>query len=290
MRWFAGVVMWMAWSLAPAAQNGARIECEASGRVRQVAELVEGSGVAASRRTPGRIWAHNDSGEPVVFALDDSGAVVGRLRLSGARVDDWEAIAVGPCGAASCLYVGDIGDNDAQRDRITVYRAEEPATPEGAVPATAFHARYPDGAHDAESLFVDARGRLFIVTKGDTGPVALYRFPVNPAPGATVELERVGRPRSDSRATRDGRITDAALSPDGAVVALRSTTALSFHRMADLVAGNWGEEGRVSLASLGEPQGEGVTFADPRRVHLVSEGGGKKRPGTFATLVCGPTR
>jgi hypothetical protein len=67
----------------------------------RVAELPEGSGVAASRRTPGRFWSHNDSGDPVLFALDGDGRVIGRLRIAGAVVEDWEALAVRSCPSGS---------------------------------------------------------------------------------------------------------------------------------------------------------------------------------------------
>jgi hypothetical protein len=133
---------------------------------------------------------------------------------------------------------------------------------------------------------VDRGGRLFIITKGDTGPVALYRFPASLTAGTTVELERVGVPRSSARPGRDDRITDAALSEDGQWVALRSTTSLTLHRASDFMSGSWREAARVSLAPLGEPQGEGVTFAGDGSLYLVGEGGGRKRPGTFAKLAC----
>ena len=38
-------------------------------------DLPEASGLAVSRRTPGVLWSHNDSGEPLVFALTEKGAV-----------------------------------------------------------------------------------------------------------------------------------------------------------------------------------------------------------------------
>ena len=47
------------------------------------------------------------------------------LRLSD--FEDWEAIAVGPCGSRTCLFVGDIGDNKARRKHITIHRVTEPA-------------------------------------------------------------------------------------------------------------------------------------------------------------------
>src|SRR5688500_18639935 len=73
------------------------VQCKPTGTLQRVAELPEGSGLAASRRTSGRFWSHNDSGEPVLFALDTNGRVTGRLSISGATVEDWEAVAAGSC-------------------------------------------------------------------------------------------------------------------------------------------------------------------------------------------------
>jgi hypothetical protein len=269
---------------AAAAAQQPPLQCRPAAAPVLVKELPEGSGLAASRRTPGRFWSHNDSGKPVVFALDGSGQVTRRVTLPGAAIDDWEAIAVGACPSGSCLYVGDIGDNDAKRRRITIYRVPEPAaTGDQAQVSAVFHATYPDGAHDAEALLVAGDGRLHIVTKGDTGPVALYRFPRELQPGTTMRLERVGEPRA---AGDKDRITDGAVSPDGQWIVLRTEQALIFYRASDLLAGNWREAGRESLTALGEPQGEGVTFGSDNSLYLMSEGGGKKRPGAFARLAC----
>jgi hypothetical protein len=263
-------------------------QCKPAAALASIPELPEGSGLAASRRNPGRFWAHNDSGDPVLVALDANGRVAGRLQLSGAAVEDWEAVAVGPCPAGSCIYVGDVGDNEAERKRITVYRVSEPANAAGSATVTdVFHATYPDGAHDAEALLIAPDSRLHVVTKGDTGAVALYRFPSELQSGATMRLERVGAPRP--RGNND-RITDGAVSPDGRWVALRSTDALMLYRATDLLTGNWREAGRVPLNTLAEPQGEGVTFAADNSLYLISEGGGKKQPGRFARLTCALTQ
>ncbi len=273
---------------APSASRAqeSSVQCKPTGALQRVAELPEGSGLAASRRTPGRFWSHNDSGEPVLFALDGDGRVAGRLTIAGAGVEDWEAVAVGSCPSGSCIYVGDIGDNDAERRRITIYRTAEPAEASGTAKADAFHATYPDGAHDAESLLVTPEGRLLIVTKGDTGPVSLYRFPNELRAGTTVTLERVGAPRDPRQPSENDRITDGTVSPDGEWIVLRTARALTFYRAADLLAGNWRQAGQVALGDLGEPQGEGVAFASPNSVYLMSEGGGKKQPGAFARLAC----
>ena len=267
------------------AQPSAAPQCQSSGKLVRVAELPEGSGVAISRRSPGRLWAHNDSGTELV-ALDAKGSVTGRVRLSGAKIEDWEAVAVGACPAGSCVYIGDIGDNQAKRKHVTVYRIAEPAAESSVDVKDTFHATYPDGAQDAEALLVAPNGNLFIVTKGETGSVGLYRFPKELRPGATHQLERVGKARASGKSAETERITDGAVSPDGTWVVLRTKQSVAFHRASDFFAGNWAEAGRLDLKATGEAQGEGVAMAADGTVYLTGEGGGKSQPGTFAKLAC----
>lgn len=268
-------------------QSRAATTCQPAGALRPLPGLPEASGLAASRVTPGRFWTHNDSGEPVLFALDANGVVTGRVQVSGAGVEDWESIAVGPCASGSCIYIADIGDNDAKRRRITVYRVPEPKAASGsAAVSDVFHATYPDGRHDAETLLVAAEGRLHIVTKGEKGSVGLYRFPTQLQSGASVQLERVGVASGDRNAA--SRITDGAVSPDGQWVVLRTRSALSYYRASDLLAGNWKVARRVDLTPLKEPQGEGVELGADNTVFLAGEGGGKKQSGTFARFTCAP--
>jgi hypothetical protein len=264
----------------------AQSSCRVAGEVIRIRELPEGSGVAASRRTPGVFWAHNDSGSPVLFALNEKGVVSGRVRVTGAEVDDWEDIAVGPCGEATCLYIADIGDNSGRRERITLYRVPEPAPADASTrPAEVFHARYPDGPRDAESLFVTANSDVFIITKGDPGPVALYRFPRPLRSGSPMQLERVGNPAGGAKVDDEDRPTAADLSADGRWVAVRTTHRVAFHRAADLTAGRWQETFRADLRSLKEPRGEGIAFGANGALILVGEGG-LSGPGTFARVVC----
>jgi len=275
-------------SAAVSAQPAAAPRCQAAGALVRIAELPEASGVAISRRSPGRLWAHNDSGKAVLVALDARGSVTGHVQLSGLKIDDWEAVAVGACPGGSCVYIADIGDNDARRKRITVYRVGEPAGENTVGIKDAFHATYPDGAHDAETLLIAPDGGLFIVTKGDTGPIGLYRFPRELKPGETHQLERVGKPHASGKISDDQRITDGAVSGDGAWVVLRTSRSLTFHRASDFFAGNWAESGRVDLKGISEPQGEGVALAADGTLYLTGEGGGKKSAGTFARFACSP--
>ena len=272
-----------------AASQGERGACHADGSLVKLAEIREASGIAVSRSVPERLWSHNDSGEPTVFAVDDRGTVTGRLRISGATVEDWEAIAVARCDSGSCLYIADIGDNEENRQHVTIYRVHEPKDHDATVKAEAVvQAQYPDGPQDAETLLATPDGRLYIVTKGSRGPVKLYRVPRDVRPGVAVQLEPVGQPRPGGRPTRDEQITDGAVSPDGQRVVLRTHHALHFFPATDLLEGNWQEDQVVELKDLQEPQGEGVAFASDSLLYLVGEsGGGESRPGTLARVSCG---
>jgi hypothetical protein len=258
----------------------------ATSRVPLPADVTEASGAAWSRRTRGVIWTHNDSGEPRLVAVDERGTERGRVRVTGATVTDWEDVASAPCAGGSCLYVADIGDNKAERRSITIYRVPEPEpTATATAPAQAFNATYPDGAQDAEAIFVLPSGELYVVTKGETGPASLYRFPQPLRPGATVALEKVAGISTGQLERRD-RITGASASPDGRWIALRTLNALSLYRSAGGAVAGLSNPLRMDLRDAGEEQGEGVALAEGGTVYLVSEAGGKKKTPTLARLAC----
>jgi hypothetical protein len=271
-------------SLAGQAQPGTT--CQPPTKLTRLSGVSEASGLAVSRRLPGRLWTHNDSGQPVLFALDEQGRVTGQLRIAGVEAQDWEAVASTRCASGSCLYIGDIGDNDAKRDHITVYRVPEPdAAADTSAPAEAFYATYPDGPQDAEALLIAPDGRIHIVTKGNSGAIALYRFPADLRAGARMKLERVGNAATGTT-ERDSRITDGAISPDGRWAVLRSPDTLRFFRTSDLLAGRWDDAFRVDLTPLKEPQGEGVAMGANKTVFVAGESGGKDKGGTFARFSC----
>jgi len=272
-----------------ASQTVPVVTCRSATALVRLPGLNEASGIATSRRVPGRLWTLNDSGKPIITALDQRGAITGRVAIAGATVTDWEAIAVGPCGggAGSCVFIGDIGDNNARRRQITVYRVPEPAADATTATAEPLHATYPDGPRDAETLLIGPDGRLFVVTKGrGQTPVSLYVFPKDLTPGAPVRLERVGPPRAVGRLPSAEMITDGAISPDGKRVVLRSNRTLQFYDASELLSGTWRETQRIGLQSIREPQGEGVTFGAEDRLFVIGESGGGRRGGTFGALTC----
>ncbi len=268
----------------PRRVDAADAVCAADGAAQPLdGDIHESSGVAVSRAHAGIFWTHNDSGDPVLYAVDGEGRTAGRVRVSGASVEDWEDIALAPCPAGGdCLFVADIGDNNASRASITIYRIPEPApgAPTSAA-ATAIRLRYPDGAHDAEAMFV-LNGAIHVVTKGESGPIGLYRAPANP--GADATLERV-RELSADKVEREERITSADARADGRWIVLRTLGEARFYRAGELANGAAAAQ-RVDLQGLGEEQGEGIGFGPDNSVYLTSEGGKKEKPATFVRLSC----
>ena len=251
--------------------------CTAASELAYIRGAAEASGIAVSRRTPGLLWTHNDSGQPVLHAVDASGTVKGHVQVTGARVVDWEDLAAGPCPEGSCLYIADIGDNNRSRRSITIYRIPEPRPDQSASDlADVWNATYPDGAHDAEALFA-AGNALFVVTKDESSATALYRLPLLPKGGREARLELVSRLALD-------RITGASVSPDGTWVALRTNDLGLFYRTADLIDGRAAASRPFDLTAVGEPQGEGIAIGGEGLVYLAGEGGGKG--GTLAALRC----
>ena len=250
-------------------------------------EVRESSGLARSARDPRTLWTHNDAGnDPVVFAIGSDGRLVGPTVVRGARLEDWEDIAAGPCAGGSCLFIGDIGDNDGERETITIYEVPEPEPGAATTaPARALRARFPDGPRDAEALFALPSGDLYVVTKGREGPIALYRLPAPHRPGEVATLERV-RELAPEPAGEQDRVTGATASPDGRWVGIRSYRTLRLYPAAALVGGGVISPVEVDLRPLSESQGESLTLGDDGSIWLSSEAAGDDGRAQLGRLSC----
>lgn len=263
----------------------------------RAADLTETSGIATSRAGDDLLWAHNDSGGgPEVFAIGiEDGADRGRWDVAGAEAWDWEDMAAGPAPAGpgdgpgdagdeppGVLYLGDIGDNDAQRLGITVYVAAEPAEAAEAAEATrgtitdvqALDLTYADGPRDAETLLADpVSGDLFVVSKQwDGSPTGVYRVPAGAvrAPDAPVVMEREG----EVAGLPVQLVTGGDVAPDGSLVALRTYPGVLLwdRRAGETVPEALSRPPCGAPAAL-EPQGEAIAFAaDGRGYVTISEG------------------
>jgi hypothetical protein len=265
---------------AAALRGGDEVTCQPPGKSLPVLTgLPEASGVAVSQRTPGVLWTLNDSGEPAVVAIDSAGTVKGRVHLAGAMLRDWEAIAVARCATGgSCLFVGDIGDNQERRSEIVIYRLPEPRLEDKTASVVdVFAGTFPDRPHDTEAMFITADGGMFVITKDK--PAAVFKFPDDARPGVAAALVQVGFIPAES-------VTDAATSPDGRFVAVRTKEEVLFFRSNEISSGGVDHSTPIRVVAMGEPQGEGVAIGGDGTVYLTGEGGGGERPGTLGTLAC----
>jgi hypothetical protein len=220
------------------------------------ARIDELSGMAVH---DGALWAVTDGGRRVqVHRLDGESCAVTDTRTADVDPYDVEDLAVGPDGA---FWVADIGDNDRDRATIAVVVLPERGAPR------MHRLTYPDGPHDAEALLVDGRGRPVVITK-EIGRAGVYRTAEPPdgrGPTALVRIGDLTLPTSDTEGGPVGGVgsrvvTGAAMSADGAVVALRSYTDAWLYPVADgdLVGALSRAPMRVPLP--GEPQGEAIAF------------------------------
>src|SRR5262245_47348404 len=83
-----------------ASERHDEITCTRTGTTVQLPDLSEASGLALSRRTPGVLWSINDSGDTLLHALNTDGRLLGSVRVTGAAVKNWEAVATARCGRA----------------------------------------------------------------------------------------------------------------------------------------------------------------------------------------------
>ena len=214
-------------------------------------EIAESSGLVDAGSV---VYTVNDSGSgPVLYGVDPAtGGTATRTTYTSDEVVDVEALAPGHGGT---VWVGDVGDNGADRDGIALYRVR----PGSSGSAARLDLRYPDGPRDAEAVLAHPRtGRLFVVSKTVFGGT-VYAVPPGARPGAPVTMRRF--------AQVPGLVTDGAFLPDGEHVVLRgygSATVLTFPAFE--------VTGTVDLPA--QRQGEAISVGRAGRVLLSSEGVG----------------
>ncbi len=244
----------------------------------QSAAVNEASGIAASARNSDVLWVHNDSGDSArVFAMNTQGTHLGIYNLVSAGARDWEDMAVGPgpVPGQSYLYLGDIGDNNAVRSSIKVYRVAEPLVSSSQTPVTqsltgvqTIELQYPtsDGARDAETLMIDPlTNDIYVVSKRESQS-RLYRAAYPQSTAATTTLEFITQ-------LPWGWATGGDISPDGDEILVRGYwNASLWSRPSGGTIADAFNQTPVDVPLVSEPQGEAITFdASGSGYYTVSE-------------------
>jgi hypothetical protein len=195
--------------------------------------LDEASGIAVSRKFPGRLYHINDSGGgPYFYVSESDGGKTKAVRIEGfdAAGSDFEDVSLGRCFAGKpCFFIADTGDNNMKRKsvRIIVIEETEEFGP-SAVPLKLLNLKYPDRPHNAEGVAVHPNGDIYIFTKEEdldnmkSYPAKLFKVEREKwenAGGGELVLEYVGDldlPRlSGSDSLFSGVVTSFDIAPDG---------------------------------------------------------------------------
>jgi hypothetical protein len=152
-------------------------------------ELVEVSGLAASRRDPAVLWALNDGGNAErLYALSLEGAKLAAYDVavpaeSGWGGSDWEDLAAFRYEGRPYLLIADVGDNWSWRRSVRLLAVEEPdlAAPAARlVPSARIDLVYADGARDCEAVAVDETDLSLLLVSKRTAPPVVYRAELAP--------------------------------------------------------------------------------------------------------------
>jgi hypothetical protein len=199
--------------------------------------ISESSGLAVSRTHNDTFWTHNDSGDDArFFGVSSGGDDLGTVRVTGAEANDWEAMTLGACDSQTCLYIGDVGDNEATRNDITLWRLIEPVPPgagnETIALATGLELRYPDGPMDCEAIAYDPlTGDILFVEKSWSAKARIHRLPVSEwstNSNDDVMLTYIDTIDFNTDSLTGGLVTGADISPSGTSLFVRTYIA-GFH-------------------------------------------------------------
>ncbi len=152
-------------------------------------ELVEVSGLAASRRRPDLLWALNDGGNPHrLYALSHTGerlrsfdVAVPEDRFSGDS--DWEDLASFRYEGAPYLLIADVGDNWSWRRSVLLWIVPEPdlaSTSARIEPRWRIELTYEGGPRDCEAVAVDEASASVLLISKRSAPPVLYEAALAP--------------------------------------------------------------------------------------------------------------
>jgi len=212
------------------------------------------SGIADSKRNPGYLWAHEDSGNPTqLYLVKHDGTVAKRIFLKNTLNRDWEDMAL----LGTDLLIADIGDNNQVQTEYRFYRLAEPAaTVDTVFDLQQIRFQYPDGPHDAEAFIADPlTNHIYIITKRDQ-QAGIYRlsFPYSTMNTLTLvgTLPYTG-------------VVSAAISGDGKEILVKTYSTVYYYARSN--AQPVEQVLRTAAKQLGyqpEPQGEAIAFANDR--------------------------
>lgn len=171
-----------------------------------------------------------------------------------------EAISYGKCGTGFCFFLADIGDNDLDREHITILAVEEKTRKIW----SEWSFTYEDGPKNVEAFFIDDSGVFYFLSKAEKkggGEAIVYAFP-------SRDLSE-GMARKIAVTKLDAPVTDMALSPNGQNVAILTTKGGYELPFADFRAGDFRRKTTLPLTNLKKQ--ESITYLGNDRLIWSTE-------------------
>lgn len=202
------------------------------------ANIIEVSGIACSRVTPGFIWMQSDETVKYIIATDEKGAKRAcKVKFDKSIRWDWEDMSGGVYEGTNYLFIGAFGDNDETDGNYSIVYFEEPAidsvnAPEVTVTPQQIKYVYPDGKkHNNEALMYDnVENMIYIITKVYYDVCQVFRIPFRLDYGTeTQTLEYVcdlGVKSDLGEGSKPYKgfhlVTAADISPDGKYILIKN--------------------------------------------------------------------
>lgn len=236
----------------------------------------ESSGLACSRRMPGRFWTHNDSGDDArLYLFDTQGRDCGSFLLHGVQAYDWEDIASFRMGGKPYLLIGDVGNNGLAAEVQILYVVEEPpidpqrgVTVKEVTPFQVLYFAYADDHHDCEAVAIDPTSRTFFMATKERGQsTSIYSFPwPQNRPKKAITARQIAKLKFSGATGMD-------ISPDGLrAVVVTYGNAFEYTRRADEDWGKGFSRPPREIVLPDRAQGEAICYgADGKTLYLTSE-------------------
>ena len=188
------------------------------------------------------LWLAGPDADQGIFINSEDG----RELTFGGEPESVQALA---WGIDDRLWIGDIGDPEASREFVVVYRLA--STAESRPTYNAFDFQYEDGPRHAEAMMISGRGRIYVITSGDDPGV--YRASLEPSRQEMNTLTRVlDAPEG---------VTDGTFLSDGTTLALRTANGIEY-----IDALTW--EPMVTDTLVGAPEGESIAAGDDDDIYV----------------------
>lgn len=262
-------------------------------------EIVEASGLVKATTHDG-FWVLNDGADARMFAIGPKGEDRGSVAIAGVQLWDLEDMARWDHDGRTEIVLADIGDNLANRSPThPLVIASEPDVGAETANARVVFVRYPDRAHNAEAIIIDAEANeVVVITKEEPEnssnddpllPAQVFRGSLEGADvdGTEILLRLVGTIdiaalRESSNDTKfhpgelsgvAGLVTGADVSPDGRLIAIRTYGSVWVWARPQ---GSTVAETLLNPPCEAEPpfelQGEAIAFVDDTRWATLAEG------------------